>query len=287
MKKNIIIANTIIMLLLSFFIFGDISITKADLNKPNNEIINEITDYTDLLKNEQFNLSFIRTKSDFAQKNLSAKEIEKRIKSTIQNKYKNKDTYYIEIPMNTKKFEYLGFKSPAGVAIPKSKFEESSIKNQLKNIKIPCHICKYDDFYFLVQDNSIRSRLLVFFGIRAVNILKYRYTKAYKTLIQDLKKIPNRNWKNYKNIGYLNKNKAYVISFLKDNIQIASNLILLDPNPKLKNIKDLGKIYVYENIQLIKFNAENIKGYNKNAGSRCVYQKKNLAIISFGICEKE
>ena len=157
-------------------------------------------------------LSSIRSISDFSQKQFNEKEIDYFISNLIS---KNTDVYSIECPYNTKKLSYLGFIAPDALNI----FPTNYFTNNYAGASIKQHIYKYDLFYIAVPDNSRISALNVYFTLRAINIIKYKYQNAYQKLIQETLYFPYKSYLNtvvntrLTNVKYLNINKYFFILF--------------------------------------------------------------------------
>lgn len=193
-------------------------------------------------------------------------EIENKIKKQIKTQINNGVLVSeMEVPFNEKTLHYLGYIHPNALSI----FSKNLITNQkAPELNKKLHVYNYDNFYISTEENDTISQQNAYFALRAINILKYRYTEAYNRLIKNAmfgpKSIPSLGF------NYLNSNQAIWIAFNKNPSAIASNRLYLildgyaDPNKTID---------LYRNIAIINIDSENILGH-LNIGSKPIYKAK-------------
>lgn len=214
----------------------------------------------------EHNLNWINPKT-INQNDFTEIEIENKIEALIQEQKSNNILVInMEIPFNEKKLKYLGFKHPNELNLFVKKPVNSSNASELNN-KI--HIFKYDDFYISIENDDKINQENVYYTLRALNILKYRYKAAFNKLFQKtfstLKSTPSFGF------NYLNTNKAIWVGFNSNPKAIASNrsYLILDGYADLNKTIDL-----YRNISILNIHSNNILG-NSNIGSKPIYNESD------------
>lgn len=216
------------------------------------------------------------------QQNFSAIEIETKINTSIQTQINNGALVSnMKVPFNEKTLHYLGCIHPNTLKL--------FSKNQITNQKAPelnkkLHVYKYDYFYISTETNDTVSQQNVYYALRAINILKYRYPQAYNRLIKNTmfgpKPMPSAGF------NYLNTNQAIWIGFNKNPGAIASNRLYLI----LDGYADTHKtIDLYRNIAIVNIDSENILGH-LNLGSKPIYgnstaNKNRMDYLKEGLVE--
>lgn len=114
----------------------------------------------------------------------------------------------------------------------------------------------------------------LYYSIRAIEVLKNRFTFLYQKLISNLvyPQIQSTERDNYTN--WYNRYPKIIISFNTGSNDIAISGTYLDPAPL--NFNSNGQsMSLYENFPIISINSENIKGTNQTAGSYPIYKRSN------------
>lgn len=231
-----------------------------------------LTSYAGLYNNNgqarMDSLFWIKTINDFDQKPLSEWEIENRIANIITN---SNSSFSVECPLNSKKLSYLGFIAPKDLD---TAFTSSFFKTD-STMKIKRHIYRYGIFYIAVPDKKSIDALNVFFTIRALNILKYKYPEAYaelvtKTLSPVYEAYLNALMKGQmKNIRFLNYNKFFFISFNNVPVGIASGITALNEQ-SYRWIKN-SNVSLSGNFPYISIHNTKLLGADKTNGSGAIY----------------
>jgi len=217
---------------------------------------------------QKHDLSWIKSKNAFDQSKLLASQIENEIKQLIQKyNYENSAIGTIDIPINTKKLDYLGFKHPNELGIftanPISNTNSTSINKQL-------HIYRYENFYFSTEDDNETSQKNVYFSIRAIEILRTLYNDAFdKLFVQTLSYTGDRP----KFEKWSNSNRFYWTAFNTTPDYIAksyTSFLGAGYFPNIDGISDIGR---YKNVVVIDVHSGNILGNDATKGSKPIYKK--------------
>ncbi len=190
-------------------------------------------------------------------------EIENQIKRLVEEQTNdNLLVVEMEIPFNEKKLNYLGFIHPNNLDV--------FTKNQITaftacELNRKLHIYKYGDFFISTEEDKEVNQENVYYALRAISILKYRYTEAYQRLFVDTRS-PAKP-KPTSGLKYLNINRAVWIGFNYNPVSIAANrmYLILDGYADSNNSIDL-----YRNTSNVYIHSENILG-NSNIGSKPIY----------------
>lgn len=224
--------------------------------------------------NDMKDLSWIKTANDFPQTGLSDLQVEYQISNLIS---KSGETYSIECPVNSKRLSYIGFVAPKDIAAFASDFFKANSMTQQKQ-----HVYKYDIFYIAVPDNKRIDVLNLFFTVRALNIIRYKYPDAYselvsQTLLPNYNKYANAVINNkLTNIKYLNSNKLFFIAFNQVPDAIAAGITALN-NDSSDWVKD-ASVKIYQNFPMISIHNTNLLGKNTGYGSNGIYNLSEPAL---------
>ena len=215
----------------------------------------------------QQHVPWIQSANDFNQENLTSAQIDLEISHIIKTAALNQVlTKDIETPINTKKLIYLGYKHPNNLNI----FKQNPISsNNSSNINKTLHIYKYDQFYFSTETNSATDQTHIFYSIRAIEILKNRYTEAFQMLFTNTTFYQTDRPKFE---TFANANKAFWIAFNTHPIYIAESLTTFLQEGYFPNT-DGVLVARYANIPVISIHSENILGTNNTKGSKPIYNK--------------
>lgn len=221
------------------------------------------------LELKKHNLSWINPDS-INQDEFSVTEIDDKIKVIIEKQISNK-TLLVDmvVPFNEKKLMYLGFKHPNELNI----FSKNQITtSNACELNSKVHIYKYDNFYISTEEDEKFSQENIYYTLRAINILKYRYNEAYSRLL--LNTFSTIKTKPSTGFSYLNSNKAIWVGFNYNPTAIAANRTYLI----LDGYTDSNKtIDLYQNISVVNIHSNNILG-KSSIGSKPIYKKSDSNI---------
>jgi hypothetical protein len=220
-------------------------------------------------ENQSHDLSWITTRNDFPQIKEDNVAIEMRLRNLITSQ---STIYELELPINQKRLSYLGY-------ISAEKLEEfSALRSHIKSrdyLTKKAHYYVYDGIYISVPGDSRNDQQNVFYTIRAINILKYRYPDAFKKLVADARTFPLQGYQVAANatLGWLNSTPFLLISYNETPQFIAASETILS---------DVGiisgtKIQTFRNLSCISIHNTTINGTDEKRGSRLIY---NLAEAS-------
>lgn len=246
-------------------------------------LISNLTFCQSTTKNGLKDLKSIKSQNDFSQSKFTVEEIDSVIYSFINNHSKDGvKNGKIEIPINNKKIEYLGFIHPNETGI----FKANPISKEKANtpeLDTTLHIYKYGKFYISTESYSKKSTLNVYHVIRAINIIKTRYPELFDKLF-----LSTMNFSTEKpSFGdWVNSNKTFWIAFNKNPEYIATNNTIFLGDGYFSNSK-IGK---YKNVALVNIDSENILGKTTTLGSRPIYKldtddANHLAYLKDGLIE--
>jgi hypothetical protein len=234
---------------------------------------NGITDYGKYYKSSEHadmsDLSWIRSSGDFNQQNLNSVDIDNKISQLIN---RSGDTYSIECPYNSQQLEYLGFINPDSLKV----FPQNWFNKNYTIASVKQHIYRYGIFYIAVADDSKMSALNVYFTVRALNILKYKYQDAYTRLIDETLFFPYRSYINsivnrqVDTVKFLNSNKFFFIVFNSSPTGTAAGITAF-PYFSTSWIKNPA-ISISQNFPIITISTSSLKGDNPNIGSGSIYK---------------
>lgn len=119
-----------------------------------------------------------------------------------------------------------------------------------------------------------KQNLELYYTIRAIEVLKFRYTFLYQKLVQSLvnPQVQSNEPQNFK--SWYNRYPKIVISFNTGSGDVAISGTYLDQNSIGFNIHGQS-MSLFENIPVISINSDIIKGTNQAAGSYPIYKKAN------------
>jgi hypothetical protein len=198
---------------------------------------------------------------DFEQESLSVDQISDSISRIIQRAINNNSlTADIEVPLNTKKLDYLKLVNPFDV--PELKNASTS---SMTHYNRPLHVYKYGDFYISTHEDTKVDQQNVYYAVRSLEILKTRYPEAYKKLFVDSKDFLAEEPK-YGN--WLNRNKAFWIGFNSDPSGFSSNNHFFITDKKTPKGKSTSVNIAVANLHECK-----IMGKSYWEGSRPVYNR--------------
>jgi hypothetical protein len=234
-------------------------------------------------------LNWINSKNDFDQDKYTEAQTELEIAYLInKSRINNEPILNIDIPINEAKLSYEGHKKPNETKL----FDGSPVSNNLSNsINKNLHIYKYGNFYISTEEDKAVDQLNVFYTIRAINILRYRYPDAYQKLFVETTTFPETKPK----LGdFVNRYKAFWITFTDKSLNNTdfdvavshTHLIESDKIPSYDN-KDVRR---FVNVSIIHINKTNILGKNPDKGSRLIYglskdDENYLAYMRDGLIE--
>ena len=156
-------------------------------------------------------------------------------------------------------------------------FSSNNFKSD-QNSQKKQYVFKYDIFYFSVSDNKKINALNIFFAIRAINILKYKYPEAYTKLIQETLYFPYKEYlnslinKKIASVNYLNCNKYFFISFNSISLGVASGITYFG-DKTTSWIKD-ASVSFSENFPVISIHEQKLLGSNANEGCKPIYKSE-------------
>lgn len=224
--------------------------------------------YTTRQQLDKHNLAWIKTNNDFNQKYLTVDEIDTKIKSIITNEaQKNVPLAYVQVPINSQKIVYLGYKYPAETGI----FNNYSAwyNNGLGHLNVKAHFYTYDNFIFSTENDQAVDQKNVYYAIRSICILQYRYPRIYNKLFTSTQNYIS-NSPAFGN--FLNSNKGFWIAFNKNPIGMASNnTVYLGAGYYYNSNPQIG---IWNNIAVINIHSEKILG-SSNISSKLIYNKEN------------
>ena len=191
----------------------------------------------------------------------------------------------LNIKVDTSKILELGFKNIDELNLlgTNKPTHISSISDFAPHIGGKFYNFQYDGIFIIQSKNNADSKTLnsnpnqnleLYYTIRAIEILKIRYTYFYQKLISSVinPQIQNIGQNDYTN--WYNSYSKIVISFNTGSSDIAISGTYLDPAAISFNLN--GKpMSLYENFPIISINSEIIKGTSQTSGSYPIYKKSN------------
>lgn len=215
---------------------------------------------------DKHDLSWIKTSNDFSQSSLSIEQIDQKISIIVQKATtENLLTANIQIPINTKKLKYLGRKSPTETGL----FGTYSTWNNdgLGHLNQQSHFYTYGDFIFSTENDEALDQKNVYYAIRSIILLQYRYTEMYAKLFTETQNYLTNN-PPFK--SFSNSNKGFWISFNNNPAYITSNNTVFMGAGYFSN----SQIGMYKNVAVVNIHSQNILGQS-DIGSKPIYNSKN------------
>lgn len=213
------------------------------------------------------NLEWITSQNDSQVAKLSDdKQIEAKIKEIVTG-YGAKNLREMELPFNRYYLQYLGRVHPnsLGAFSPTSKYWVNTFN--LAWIDSPSYTYRYDGIYISVPENDVRNQLNVYYTIRAINLLKYRYPKAYDRLFLRTKTPPAEGDIARKRFDRFS---AIYISFNQSPGSIAASFSSEFLSKEQQNLP------TYDLVPIVSIHSQTILGEKESSGSRPIYQTTSI-----------
>ncbi len=215
---------------------------------------------------DKHDLTWIKTPSDFGQSSLSVEQIDQRISTIIQNAIAdNILTANIQIPINSKKIKYLGQKLPTETGL----FGTYSTwgNDGLSHLNQKVNFYTYEEFIFSTENDEAIDQKNVYYAIRSIILLQYRYPEIYNKLFTKTQNFLT-NTPPFKNIS--NSNKGFWIAFNNNPQYISSNNTVFLGAGYFQN----SQIGMWKNVAVVNIHSQNILGQS-SIGSKPIYDKQN------------
>lgn len=191
----------------------------------------------------------------------------------------------LTIKIDTSKIQELGFKNIDELNLlgPNKPTHISGISDFIPHVGGKFYNFQYEDIFIIQSKNNANAKTLnadpnqnleLYYTIRAIEILKVRFTDFYQKLIVSVVNpyIQNTEHANYTN--WYNRFPKIVISFNTGSSDIAISGTYLDP--AVISFSSGGQpMSLYENFPIISINAEIIKGTSQTTGSYPIYKRSD------------
>jgi hypothetical protein len=217
--------------------------TMEDLNKTLGE------SYVD------FDLSrFIKTPYDFDQSGLKEEEIEVKIENILKAQ-ETKSLMDIATPLNSKRLHYLGKIHPVKTNLFYE--DQNYFLNKDEAIKGDSfYTYQYEHLYLATKSNTLLDRYLIYYAIRDLLIVKYRYSVIYQFLFEKPKAIPVNYVAIKPEVPYINTTQNIFVLF-NGVLTLPSNNAYFGPL-QVGFAKPIYGVEIYPNTQVMYFNRTTI-----------------------------
>ena len=223
---------------------------------------------TTRLNLDKHDLSWITTASDFNQKPLSLEAIDSELSKLVAQAIKQDVlTSDIEIPINTKKLQYLGRKFPNDTGLFGT--YNNWYPDKLDHLTWKAHFYTYGDFIITTKQDQAVDQKNVYYAIRSIIILQERYPELYEKLISATKTYITDA---PAFVPLVNANQKFWIAFNDNPAYISSNNTIFMYRGTLPNTNP--PIAQWNNISVINIHDINILGQS-DLGSKPIYNASN------------
>jgi hypothetical protein len=217
---------------------------------------------TEALK--KHDLKWIKSGNDFDQsKFATAEAIDKEIENRIRTYDRETAIVTFDVPINYSRLSYSKYQSYVDF---KPDIGNLDIARNAGALNKNAHFWRYGDIDIAVPGDTYKDQMNVYAIARAVELLKYRYPKAYQKLF-----VETRNFQtdtlNY--AKWRNRYSVLLFSFDESPSDIAGGLTAngTEVNGTMKVVEGINE---YSNISIVSIDHTNIQG-GQNSGSRPVY----------------
>lgn len=220
---------------------------------------------------QKHDLTWLKSGNDFDQKKFTEAQAETEIAYLIEkSRAVNTPIKDIEVSFNEAKLDYLGYIHPNDTNL----FAGNPVKsNNSNSINKNLHVYRYGSFFVSSETDTEADQQNVYYTVRAINILRYRYPKAYAKLFVETGSHPTDA---PRGLGLSNSYKAHWIAFNKTPDDIAASYASFVQEGAFP--KSGGPtINRYRNVSVTNIHSGNIMGDAATQGSKVIYQNLDAA----------